>query len=153
LRTQRRPPGRPHARRPWRPHHRRRPRLLHFHPTHSPVIANETNPHYAETLGRRAKRFLSPSQKYEIWLQLLRQETSISEAADRFEVDRSTIMRIREVARQGALEALATSKPGVQPTKRDLELEAARAEAARLGEALKELAVKLLLVEGNRCWG
>jgi transposase len=153
LRTQRRPPGRPHARRPWRPHHRRRPRLLHFHPTHSPVIANETNPHYAETLGRRAKRFLSPSQKYEIWLQLLRQETSISEAADRFEVDRSTIMRIREVARQGALEALATSKPGVQPTRRDLELEAARAEAARLGEALKELAVKLLLVEGNRCWG
>jgi transposase len=118
-----------------------------------PVIANETNPHYAETLGRRAKRFLSPSQKYEIWLQLLRQETSISEAADRFEVDRSTIMRIREVARQGALEALATSKPGVQPTRRDLELEAARAEAARLGEALKELAVKLLLVEGNRCWG
>jgi transposase len=41
----------------------------------------------------------------------------------------------------------------VQPTRRDLELEAARAEAARLGEALKELAVKLLLVEGNRCWG
>ena len=56
-------------------------------------------------------------------------------------------MRIREVARQGALEALATSKPGVQPTKRDLELE------ARLGETLKELAVKLLLVEGNRRWG
>jgi transposase len=72
-----------------------------------------------DRIGRRAKRFLSPSQKYEIWLQLVRQETTISEAADRFEVDRSTIMRIREVARQGALEALATSKPGVQPTKRD----------------------------------
>ncbi len=93
------------------------------------------------------------SGKYEIWLQLVRQETTISEAADRFEVDRSTIMRIREVARQGALEALATSKPGVQPAKRDLELEAARAEAARLGEALKELAVKLLLVEGKGRWG
>ena len=103
--------------------------------------------------GRRKKRFLSPSQKYEIWLQLLRQEMTISEAADRFEVDRSTIMRIREVARQGALEALATSKPGVQPTKRDLELEAARAEAARLGETLKELAVRLLLVEGKGRWG
>jgi transposase len=106
-----------------------------------------------DRIGRRAKRFLSPSQKCEIWLQLLRQETTISEAADRFEVDRSTIMRIREVARQGALEALATSRPGVQPTKRDLELEVARAEAARLGEALKELAVKLLLVEGQGCWG
>src|ERR687897_2760793 len=105
-----------------------------------------------DRLGRRAKRFLSPSQKYEIWLQLVRQETTIAEAADRLEVDRSTIMRIREVARQGALEALASSKPGVQPTRRDLELEAARAEAARLGETLKELAVRLLLVEGKGRW-
>jgi transposase len=106
-----------------------------------------------DRLGRRAKRFLSPSQKYEIWLQLVRQETTISEAADRLEVDRSTIMRIREVARQGALEALASSKPGVQPTRRDAELEAARAEAARLGEAVKELAVKLTLVGGKGRWG
>ena len=106
-----------------------------------------------DRLGRRAKRFLSPSQKYEIWLQLVRQETTISEAADRLEVDRSTIMRIREVARQGALEALASSRPGVQPTRRDAELEAARAEVARLGEAVKELAVKLTLVEGKGHWG
>ena len=35
--------------------------------------------------GRRKKRFLSPSQKYEIWLQLVRQE--------------ATIMRIRTVAK------------------------------------------------------
>ena len=31
--------------------------------------------------GRRGKRFLSPSQKYEIWLQLVRQEVTIAEAA------------------------------------------------------------------------
>jgi hypothetical protein len=48
---------------------------------------------------------------------------------------------------------LSESKPGVQAARRDVELEAARAEAARLGEALKELAVKLLVVEGNRRWG
>jgi hypothetical protein len=30
---------------------------------------------------RRAKRFLSPSQKYEIYLQLVRQEVTIAEAA------------------------------------------------------------------------
>jgi transposase len=106
-----------------------------------------------DRLGRRAKRFLSPSQKYEVWLQLVRQETTISEAADRLEVDRSTIMRIREVARHGAMQALADSKPGVQPTRRDAELEAARAEVARLGEAVKELAVKLTLVEGKGRWG
>jgi transposase len=102
-----------------------------------------------DRLGRRAKRFLTPVQKYEIWLQLVRGETTIGEAADRFGVDRSTIMRLRTVAKDGALAALAESKPGVQQARRDLELEAAKAEAARLGEALKELAVKLVLVEGE----
>ena len=60
---------------------------------------------------------------------------------------------LRTVAKDGALQALAESKPGVQQARRDLELEAARAEAARLGEALKELAVRLLLVEGKGRWG
>src|SRR5919202_390760 len=105
----------------------------------------------SDRLGRRAKRFLTPLQKYEIWLQLVRGETTIGEAADRFEVDRSTIMRLRTVAKDGALAALADSKPGVVAAKRDLE--PARAEAARLGEALKELAVRLLLVEGKGRWG
>jgi len=67
-----------------------------------------------DRLGRRAQRFLSPSQKYEIWLQLVRGETTIVEAADQFGVDRSTIMRLRQVAKDGALVALAESKPGVQ---------------------------------------
>jgi transposase len=106
-----------------------------------------------DRLGRRAKRFLSPTQKYEVWLQLVRGETTIGEAADRFGVDRSTIMRLRQVAKDGALQALADSKPGVQQARRDLELEAARAAAARLGETVKELAVKLLLVEGKGRWG
>src|SRR5215216_7204425 len=106
-----------------------------------------------DRLGRRAKRFLTPLQKYEVWLQLVRQETTIGEAADRWEVDRSTIMRLREVAKQSALQALAESRPGVRSKEQDLELAQAKAEAARLGEALKELAVKLLLVEGKGRWG
>jgi transposase len=105
-----------------------------------------------DRLGRRAKRFLTPLQKYEIWLQLVRGETTIGEAADRLGVDRSTIMRLRTVAKDGALQALSESRPGVQ-ARRDLELEAARAEAARLGEAVRELAVKLVLVEGKGRWG
>src|SRR5512133_2380915 len=103
-----------------------------------------------DRLGRRAKRFLTPLQKYEIWLQLVRQETTIGEAAGQWAVDRSTIMRLREVAKQGALAALAESRPGTRSKEQDLEL--AQAEAARLGEALKELAVKLLLVEGKGRW-
>jgi transposase len=102
---------------------------------------------------RRAKRFLSPSQKYEIWLQLVRQEVTIAEAAAAQQVDRSTIMRIRQVAKEGALAALAVSKPGMAGRQRDYELEAAKAEAARLSEACKELAIRLTLVEGKDGWG
>jgi len=103
--------------------------------------------------GRRSKRFLTPLQKYEVFLQLVRQEVTMAEAADLWQVDRSTIMRIRTVAKEGALEALARSRPGSHGTERDLELEAARADALRLGEALKEMAVKLMLVEGKGRWG
>lgn len=103
--------------------------------------------------GRRPKRFLTPSQKYEIWLQLVRQEVTIAEAAANHRVDRTTIMRIRTIAKEGALAALAASKPGVAARQRDYELEAAKAENARLSEALKEMAVRLTLVKGKERWG
>jgi hypothetical protein len=90
---------------------------------------------------------LTPLQKYEIWLQLVRWEVTVAEAAAGQRVDRSTITRIREVAKQGALSALAASKPGASCGARDYELESARAEVARLSEALKEMAVRLTLVE------
>ncbi len=75
------------------------------------------------------------------------------EAAEHWQVDRSTVTRIRTVAKEGALEALARSRPGARTKERDFELEAARADAARLGEALKEMAVKLMVVEGKGHWG
>jgi transposase len=103
--------------------------------------------------GRRRKRFLSPSEKYEIWLQLIRQEVTQNEAAAQWQVDRSTIMKIRTVAKEGALAALAASRPGSKGKERDYELEQARAENARLSEALKEMAVRLTLVEGKDRWG
>lgn len=102
--------------------------------------------------GRRAKRFLTPLQKYEVWLQLVRHELTIAEAADHYEVDRATIARIRVVAKEGALVALASTRPGAKARQRDFELEAARADAARLGSALQEMAVKLMLVEGKGRW-
>lgn len=74
----------------------------------------------------------------------------MNQAADAAGVDRSTIIRIRTVAKDGALAALAASKPGTGRTARDVELEEARAEIARLSEACKELAVTLTLVEGKR---
>lgn len=98
---------------------------------------------------RRAKKLLAPSVKYEIFLQLVRGETTINQAAEASGVDRSTIMKLRQVAKEGAMAALSASRPGVGKTPRDVELEAANAEDARLGEAVKELAVKLTLLEGK----
>lgn len=102
--------------------------------------------------GRRRKRFLSPSQKYEIWIGLLRGEYSTVEAAERAGVDRSTVVKLRTVAKQGALDALAASRPGVRQNGPDPELVDARAEIARLSEALKEMGVRLMLAEGNERW-
>ena len=56
---------------------------------------------------------------------------------------------VRQVAKEGALAATSASKPGVGKTPRDVELDAAHAEIARLSEAMKELAVKLTLLEGK----
>jgi transposase-like protein len=84
--------------------------------------------------GRRRKRSLSAEEKLQIWLQLLSGEVSQRQAAERWDVDPTTIMRIRRVARTGALSALAQSKPGVRQGGEDAELAAARAEIARLEE-------------------
>jgi len=61
--------------------------------------------------GRKKRRFLAPQEKYEIWMQLVRGETTVGDAAERARVDRSTIANLREVARQGALDALSQSRP------------------------------------------
>lgn len=96
---------------------------------------------------RRPKRVLSASAKYEVWLQLVRGEATTAAAG----VDRTTIVRVRQVAKDGALAALAAlaaSRPGTPgKSARDVELDEANAEVARLGEAVKELAVRLTLLE------
>jgi hypothetical protein len=56
---------------------------------------------------------------------------------------------IRQVAKDGALSALAESRPGIKAGTRDVELDAAKAEIARLSETVKDMAVKLMLVEGK----
>ena len=75
-----------------------------------------------------------------------------SSAAQQAGVDRSTIVKLRTVAKQGALDALAASRPGVRQGGPDPELAEARAEIARLSEALKEMGVRLMLAEGKERW-
>ncbi|WP_423917414.1 hypothetical protein [Candidatus Poriferisodalis sp.] len=41
----------------------------------------------------KRKRFLAPQEKYEIWMQLVRGEITVAEAAGRAGVDRSTVAK------------------------------------------------------------
>ena len=103
---------------------------------------------------RGKRRLLAPSEKYEVWMQLVRGETAVGDAARRAGVDRSTVTRLRDVARRGALDALSSSRPGRRgDERRDAELAAAVAEADRPRAALAEMAVKVTLLEGKERWG
>jgi len=106
-----------------------------------------------ERSGRRPKRFLTPAEKYQAFVQVLCGEMTVAQCAEHWRVDRSTIMKAREVAKQGALAALAASKPGVRADGVDHELLTARDEIGRLSEALKEMAIKVTLLEGKERWG
>lgn len=105
-------------------------------------------PQDAKRNGRR-KRSLSAEEKYQIWQQLLTGELTQRQAAEQWGVDPTTIMRIRRVGREGALTALAQSKPGRRDAGQDGELAAARAEIARLEEAVKEQAIELVALRGK----
>lgn len=98
--------------------------------------------------GRRAKVFLSPSRKYDIYIQRMRGETTVGAAAVQAGADRSTIMRLRQVARQGALEALAASRPEAsdKPTG-DIEPGRAKLEIERLTRTVTEQAAGLVVLE------
>ena len=63
------------------------------------------------------------------------------------------IVQLRQVARDVALAALASSRPGVRDRRRDHELESVQAENARLCETVKEMAIRLMLAEGKERWG
>lgn len=103
--------------------------------------------------ARRPKTFLSAQEKYEIYLKLVRGELTTVRAANGAGVDRSTVQRIQHVAKEGALAALADCRPGAKPGIRESELDAAKAEVERLSETVKDLRVKLMLLEGKGGWG
>jgi transposase len=99
---------------------------------------------------RKQRRLLSPEEKWEIFLEVCSQELSQADAARKWSVDVSTVVRIRQLARDAALAAFASSKPGRMPSPERVELEAALAENDRLSEALKEMAIELTLHRGKQ---
>src|SRR5512135_2056843 len=98
----------------------------------------------------RKRRQLSPEEKWEVFLEVCSQQLSQADAARKWGVDVSTVIRIRQLAKDAALAAFAASKPGRMPSPEQAELEAALQENDRLSEALKELAVELSLHRGRQ---
>jgi transposase-like protein len=107
----------------------------------------------AAVSGKRKRRRLSPSEKYEIFVSVLTGQATQREAAEQYGVDRSTVVTACRVAKQGALDALAASvpgRPGVNPEQ--AALEAAQLEIERLRATVTEQAVALHLHEGKARW-
>ncbi len=105
------------------------------------------------TPARRPRKRLAPSEKYEIYVQVLTGQATQREAAEKFGVDRSTVVHVCRVAKQGALDALAASVPGRPGQSAEAaELAAARAELERLRATVTEQAVALHLHQGKSPW-
>jgi len=101
--------------------------------------------------GKRGRRRqLTPEEKWELFLEVASQELSQADAARKWNVDVSVIVRLRALARDAALAAFASSKPGRPASAEAVEVELLRAENDRLSEALKELAVELTLHRGRQ---
>ena len=101
---------------------------------------------------RKSRRVLAPSQKYEMWVALLTGQATQREAAEKYGVDRSTVVSVCRSAKEGALSALSArpGRPGL--TAEQVELAEARAEIERLRATVTEQAVALHLHQGKARW-
>ena len=101
----------------------------------------------------RPRRRLAPSEKYELYVQVLTGQATQREAAEKWGVDRSTVVHICRTAKQGALDALAASVPGRPGVSAEAAaLAQARAEIERLRATVTEQAVAMHLHEGKARW-
>jgi len=102
--------------------------------------------------GKPCRR-LSPSEKYQLFVEVLTGQATQREAAAKWGVDRSTVIHICRTAKQGALDALAASVPGrAGMSAEQAALAAARAEIQRLRATVTEQAVILHLQQGKSVW-
>ena len=96
--------------------------------------------------GRRRRR-LAPSEKYQLYLEVLTGQATQREAAERWRVDRSTVVHICRVAKQGALAASVPGRPG--QSGEQAAMAAAREEIERLRATVTEQAVVIHVADGK----
>jgi transposase-like protein len=102
--------------------------------------------------GRRRRR-LSPGEKYEVFTTVLTGQATQREAADRFGVDRSTVVTICRMAKRAALDAFAVAVPGRPGVSAErAQIDSLRAEIERLRATVTEQAISLHLHEGKARW-
>jgi transposase len=97
--------------------------------------------------GRR--RQLTPEEKWEVFLEVVSQQLTQRDAARKWGVDVSVVIKLRRLAKDAALAAFAAAKPGRLVSPQEMAIEQLRAENAQLSEALKELAIELTLTRGK----
>jgi transposase-like protein len=101
----------------------------------------------------RSRRRLSASEKYELYLSVISGQATQREAAERWKVDRSTVVHTCRVAKQGALDALAAAVPGRPAQSGEAAaLAAAREEIERLRATVAEQAMAIHLTQGKARW-
>jgi transposase len=101
--------------------------------------------------GRSGKRRqLSPQEKWQVFLEVTTGQLTQADCARKWGVDVSVVIRIRKLAKDAALAAFASAKPGRVPSPEQVELEEALRENAQLTETIKEQAIELALLRGRR---
>lgn len=103
-------------------------------------------------INGRQRRQLTPEQKWEIFLEVTSQQLTQANAARKWAVDTSVIIKLRKDAKDAALAVFAAAKPGRSFSIQDRQIIQLQAENSRLSEALKELAVEMALVRGKARW-
>jgi transposase-like protein len=98
----------------------------------------------------KPRRQLSPEEKWEVFLEVCSQEISQADAARKYGVDVSVIVRLRALAKDATIAAFTSAKPGRPGSAEAVEVELLREENARLSEALKEMAIELTLCRGRQ---
>ena len=61
---------------------------------------------------RKSRRQLSPEEKWEVFLEVTSQEISQADAARKYGVDVSVVVRLRALAKDAAIAAFTSAKPG-----------------------------------------
>jgi len=102
--------------------------------------------------ARKPRRVLPPSEKWELFTQVLTGQFTQREAAAKWRVDRSTVTTICRSAKEGALAALSATPGRPGKSAEQVELEDARAELEQLRATITAQAVELHLYRGKSRW-